>query len=202
MLRKLTALCLAALLFTCTHVWGQVTTGTILGSVHDPAGAAVAGATVVITDLSKGTTTQYQTDQAGAYNAPFLIPGTYSVTVSKEGFKRAVTPSVVLDLDQKARVDLTLEIGQVSQTLEVTAAASLVRSESAELGEVVAQRQVQDLPLNGRNFAQLVDLVPGGNFRSAGRESFRVELIQPARYLRFQCPRQSGEHQCMVGGRY
>jgi hypothetical protein len=83
------------------------------------------------------------------------------VTVSKEGFKRAVTPSVVLDVDQKARVDFTLEIGQVSQTLEVTAAASLVRSESAELGEVVAQRQVQDLPLNGRNFAQLVDLVPG-----------------------------------------
>ena len=152
---------IAVSLFSSAVTFGQVTTGTILGSVRDPTGAAMAGAKVTITDIAKGTATQYETDQAGNYNAPFLIPGTYSVTVEKEGFKRAVTPSVILDVDQKARVDFTLEIGQVSQTLEVTAAAPLVKSESAELGEVVAQRQVQDLPLNGRNFAQLVYLVPG-----------------------------------------
>ncbi len=150
-----------ALLVSHNPVRAQVTTGTILGAIHDTSGAAVAGANIQITDLSKGTTTTYQTDQAGEYNAPFLIPGTYSVTITKEGFKRAFSPSVTLDVDQKARVDITLQVGQVSQTLEVTATAPLVRSESAELGEVVGQRQVQDLPLNGRNFAQLVDLVPG-----------------------------------------
>ena len=139
----------------------QVTTGTILGTVHDPSGAAIAGAKVTITEVAKGTSTQYQTDQNGEYNAAFLIPGNYTVSVEKEGFKRAVSSNVVLDVDQKARVDVALEVGQVSQTLEVTAAAPLVRSESAELGEVVGQRQVQDLPLNGRNFAQLVNLVPG-----------------------------------------
>ena len=140
---------------------GQVTTGTILGTIHDASGAAVVTAKVTITDRAKGTTTVYETDQNGDYNAPFLIPGTYSVSVLREGFKRAVSDNVVLDVDQKARVDMSLEIGQVTQTLEVTAIAPLVRSESSELGEVIAQRQVQDLPLNGRNFAQLVDLVPG-----------------------------------------
>ena len=163
MLKKLcgaSALALLSLLFS-TAAWSQVTTGTILGSVRDSSGAAIPAAKVTITDNAKGTTTDYQTDQAGAYNAPFLIPGTYTVAVEKEGFKRAVSANITLDVDQKARVDIALEVGQLSQTLEVTAAAPLVRSESAELGEVVGQRQVQDLPLNGRNFAQLVDLVPG-----------------------------------------
>ncbi len=146
----------------------QVTTGTILGTIHDSSGAAVAGVNVVITESAKGTSTQYVTDQNGEYSAQFLIPGTYSVGASKEGFKRSVSDNVVLDVDQKARVDVTLEIGQVSQTLEVTASAPLVRSESAELGEIVGQRQVQDLPLNGRNFAQLVNLVPGVTPGQAG----------------------------------
>jgi len=121
----------------------------------------MGGVQVTITDTGKGTTTQYETDQAGEYNAPFLIPGTYSVSVTKQGFKRALSDNVIVDVDQKARVDITLQVGQVSQTLEVTAAAPLIRSESAELGEVVAKRQIEALPLNGRNFAQLVDLVPG-----------------------------------------
>jgi Carboxypeptidase regulatory-like domain/TonB-dependent Receptor Plug Domain len=142
-------------------VTGQVTTGTILGSVHDSTGAAVPGAKITITDNSKGTATTYQTDDSGFYNAEFLIPGTYNLSVEKEGFKRAESHNIILDVDQKARVDVTLEIGQVNQTLEVTAAAPLVRSESAELGEVIAEKQVQNLPLNGRNFAQLVTLVPG-----------------------------------------
>ena len=163
MLKKLYGTSVSALLclLLSTAAWSQVTTGTILGNVHDASGAAIPGAKVTITDTAKGTSTQYQTDQTGAYNAPFLIPGTYTVAVEKEGFKRAVSANVILDVDQKARVDMALEVGQLSQTLEVTAAAPLVRSESAELGEVVGQRQVQDLPLNGRDFAQLVDLVPG-----------------------------------------
>ena len=155
-------ICRAAIfIFCCVPTWAQVTTGTILGTVRDQSGAAITGATVTITDLAKGTSSQYQTDQTGDFNVPFLIPGTYSVAVAKEGFKRAIEPNVILDVDQKARVDFTLEVGQVSQTLEVYAAAPLVQSESSELGQVVAQKQVQDLPLNGRNFAQLVDLVPG-----------------------------------------
>jgi hypothetical protein len=147
---------------------GQVTTGTILGTVHDTTGAAVSAATVTITDPGKGTTTTYQTDEAGNYNAPFLIPSTYNIVVQKQGFKRGISNNIVLDVDQKARVDFSLEVGQVSETVEVTAAAPLIRMDSAELGEVVGKTQVQALPLNGRNFAQLVYLVPGVTPGQAG----------------------------------
>ena len=163
MLRRLVATSLFALflLSSTPPAAAQVTSGTILGTIHDPTGAAMPGVQVTITDVGKGTTTQYETDQAGEYSAPFLIPGTYTVSVTKEGFKHSVSDNVILDVDQRARIDITLQVGQVNQTLEVAATAPLVRSESSEMGEVVAKRQVETLPLNGRNFAQLVDLVPG-----------------------------------------
>jgi Carboxypeptidase regulatory-like domain/TonB-dependent Receptor Plug Domain len=140
---------------------GQVTTGTILGTVHDSTGAVVPDANVTITDTGKGTVSTYKTDANGEYNAPFLIPGTYDVAVQKGGFKQDISNNVVLDVDEHARVDFAMQVGQVSDTVEVTSAAPLVRLDSAELGEVVGKTQVQDLPLNGRNFAQLVYLVPG-----------------------------------------
>jgi hypothetical protein len=150
------------LLLACSCIaLGQVTTGTILGTVRDSTGAVVPGATVTITDTGKGTVSTYTTDANGDYNAPFLIPGTYNVVVEKGGFKRAVSNNVVLDVDQHARTDFNMEIGQAAETVEVTSAAPLVRLDSAELGEVVGKTQVQDLPLNGRDFAQLVYLVPG-----------------------------------------
>ncbi len=146
----------------------QVTTGSILGTVRDASGAVVAGATVTITDTGKGTTSVKQTDAEGNYNVPFLIPGTYSIAVEMKGFKRSVSNNVVLDIDQKAQLDFSLETGGASETVEVTSAAPLIRLDSSELGEVVGKRQVQNLPLNGRNFAQLVYLVPGVTTGQAG----------------------------------
>jgi hypothetical protein len=121
----------------------------------------VAGAQVVITEVNRNVSQNYTTDPSGAYNAPFLTPGTYSVAVEHSGFKREVRSGVILQVDQRARIDFTLSVGQVTETVNVTASAPLVRSESAELGEVVEERAVRELPLNGRNFAQLVYLVPG-----------------------------------------
>src|ERR1700677_3031521 len=146
--------------FSCIAL-GQVTTGTILGTVHDSTGAVVAGAEITITDTGKGTVSTYKSDENGEYNAPFLIPGTYNVAAQKTGFKQDVSNNIVLDVDEHARVDFAMQVGQVSDTVEVTSVAPLVRLDSAELGEVVGKTQVQDLPLNGRNFAQLVYLVPG-----------------------------------------
>ncbi len=146
----------------------QVTTGSIQGTVHDASGAVVAGATVTITDTGKGTTSVKQSDGEGNYNVPFLIPGTYTIAVEMKGFKRSVSSNVVLDIDQKAQMDFALEAGGASETVEVTSAAPLIRLDSSELGEVVGKRQVQNLPLNGRNFAQLVYLVPGVTSGQAG----------------------------------
>jgi hypothetical protein len=152
----------------CAAGIAQVTTGSFQGTVRDASGAVVPGATVTITDTAKGTTSVKQTDSAGSYNAPFLIPGTYNISVEMKGFKRSVSNNLVLDIDQKAQVDFSLEAGGSTETVEVTSAAPLIRLDSSELGEVVGKREVQNLPLNGRNFAQLVYLVPGVTSGQAG----------------------------------
>ncbi|MGC4014791.1 MAG: TonB-dependent receptor [Luteolibacter sp.] len=151
---------LACLVLLPSTASAQVTAGTILGSVRDGTGAAVPGATVVVKEVSKGTSVEYQTNEDGAYTAPFLSPGTYTVNVQKAGFKPQATPPFELQVDQRARMDFTLNVGDVTATVEVTAAAPLVKSDSAELGQVITERPIKELPLNGRNFAQLVYLAP------------------------------------------
>src|ERR1700742_4116776 len=145
----------------CSAAIAQVTTGSILGTVRDASGAVVPGATVTVVDTGKGTTIAKQTDTEGNYSVPYLLPGTYNISVEMKGFKRSIQNNVVLDIDQKANVDFALETGGASETVEVTSAPPLIRLDSSELGEVVGKREVQNLPLNGRNFAQLVYLVPG-----------------------------------------
>ena len=150
-----------ALLLTTLGAAGQVTTGSILGTIHDQSGAVVANATVTVTDTGKGTTATAKTNGTGDYAIPFLIPGTYNVVVESPGFKRTVSNNVVLDIDQKARIDLDLSPGGTSETVEVTSTAPLIKTDTSELGDVVSKREVENLPLNGRNFAQLTYLVPG-----------------------------------------
>jgi hypothetical protein len=169
--------CLALLLALAIPAAAQVTTGTILGTVRDSTGAVVPGAQVTITETSKGTSTQYATDETGSYNAPFLAPGTYSVAIEKTGFKKQIRSGIIVQVDQKARIDLTLDVGQVTETVSVTEAAPLVKSDSADLGEVITESAIRELPLNGRNFAQLVYLAPGvtpgqQNENLSGQSSF------------------------------
>ena len=155
-------LAVAALLVCLTGMAAaQVTTGSILGTVRDNSGSAVKGARVTITEVGKSNSTTYTTDDEGAYTAPFLIPGTYNVSVEATGFKKALTNTVVVQIDQKARIDFTLEVGAVTETVEVAASTTLVRTESSEIGVVIEEQSVKELPLNGRNFAQLVYLTPG-----------------------------------------
>jgi outer membrane receptor protein involved in Fe transport len=167
MIVRITAL-IIAMASTSLAGLAQVNTGSIQGTVHDGTGAVVTNATVNITDTGKGTVSTKQTDSNGEYNVPFLIPGTYNISVEMPGFKRSVSSNVVLDIDQKARVDFALEPGGASETIQVNTAPPLIRLDSSELGEVVGKKQVQNLPLNGRNFASLVYLVPGVTAGQAG----------------------------------
>jgi hypothetical protein len=157
----------------------QVTTGSILGTVKDNSGAAVKGAKVTVTDLSRSATTGYTTDDEGTYNAPFLIPGSYSVSVEAQGFKKAITNNVVVQIDQKARIDFNLEVGQIAEVAEITAAVTLVKADSSELGEVIEERAVKELPLNGRNFAQLVYLTPGVTPGQSGENLSGASTFNP-----------------------
>ena len=150
-----------AVVLCVVPVKAQVTTGTILGTVLDNSQAVVSGAQVTIMEAGKGTSQKLTTDETGAYSAPFLIPGTYTVTVEMAGFKKEVRAGVVLQVDQKARIDFVLEVGEVTETVDVVAASPIMKTDSSELGEVIEERAIRELPLNGRNFAQLVYLTPG-----------------------------------------
>jgi hypothetical protein len=148
------------LLLTTSLAFAQ-TSGTIVGTVQDSTGAQIDSANVTVTSLERGTSQTVVTSQGGNYVIPFLPSGTYRVTVEKAGFQRKSSPPTQVDVDQRVRLDFSLNVGTISESIEVTSAASLIRSETAELGEVIGKRSVEALPLNGRNFAQLVYLVPG-----------------------------------------
>src|SRR5690349_12866771 len=161
--------------------FGQATGGTILGTVQDSSGGAIAGAAVVITNSETGLTRSIVSNSIGDYDAPSLPPGIYTVAAEMRGFKKVSLSGVRLDVDQKARVDLRLEVGDVAESVEVRAAVPLVQADSSELGATVNETQVKELPLNGRDFVQLTRLlpgvsrgVPGSNNDGASNEGWRM----------------------------
>src|ERR1700755_221435 len=187
--------------FASTPAIAQVTTGSILGTIHDSTGAVVPNATVTITDVAKGTVSTKQTDASGDYNVSFLIPGTYTVSVEMPGFKRSVSSNVVLDIDQKARVDFDLEAGGATETVQVNTTPALLRLDSSELGDVVGKQQVENLPLNGRNFASLVYLVPGVTTGQAGENLSGSSSFNPRAASNFNAlGSQANVHAWLVDG--
>lgn len=177
--RLVVSLLLALTLIPPATSLAQVTTGTILGTVRDNSQAVVSGAQITVTEEGKGTSQKFATDDTGNYSAPFLIPGTYTVAVEVPGFKKQVRTGVILQVDQKARVDFTLEVGEVTETIDVIAAAPIIKADSSELGEVIEERAVRELPLNGRNFAQLVYLTPGVTTGQVGENLSGASTFNP-----------------------
>ena len=177
---RLLALVLAAViaLYGSSPVAAQVTTGTIVGTVSD-AGGVVPGATVTVREVNKGTTTTYVTDATGNYTASFLVPGTYAVEVNVQGFKKSVREGIILQVNQRARVDVTLEVGRLEETTTVVSEAPLVRTDSSEVGTVIEERAIKELPLNGRNFATLVYLTPGVTPGQAGENLSGASTFNP-----------------------
>src|SRR5262245_16928476 len=144
-----------------TSVSAQTTTGDIIGAVRDSAGAALVGVTVTLTDLNTNATSQTTTDERGEYIFTKLKPGRYSVAAEKQGFQKYVLSGIQLLVGQRIRVDVPLQAGAVKETLEVIGGAVLLESESASLGQVVEEKRIRDLPLNGRNFMQLAHISAG-----------------------------------------
>jgi len=153
---------LSLLLLACAgSAWAQKDTGSIVGTVRDSTGASIPDAKITVTEIDRGTTFVTSSDASGTYVASPLNVGRYKVIVEKQGFKTAVAGPIELDVQQRAAVDVTLEVGEMLQRIEVTAEAPLLETETSELGQVVSNRQVVNLPLNGRNFAQLALLTAG-----------------------------------------
>ena len=146
----------------------QVEQGTIVGYVKDNSGAAVPGARVEITSLDTGISSETKTDESGAYRSIPLRVGRYSVAAEFEGFKRAVQTGITLEVNQQALVELVLEIGAVSEEVTVTAEAPLLQTTDASQGQVIDNKKIVDLPLNGRNYLQLALLSSGTNVPAPG----------------------------------
>src|SRR5215472_16929901 len=136
------------------------TLGEITGEVKDPSGAVAPGASITATNTDTNVARTTVTNAAGVYSFPALVPGPYQVKVEAPGFQPVVRSNIELQVQQTARIDFTLTVGQTTQTVEVSGAAQLLTTEGATVGTVIDEKRIVDLPLNGRDFLQLVALSP------------------------------------------
>ncbi len=150
-----------AIVLAATSLCAQVSTSTISGSVQDASGAAVAGATVVAKNEGTGLTYGSKTTNAGDYSLSALPPGTYSITVTQQGFKTFTSIHNTLTVGAPLVVEAKLQLGAVTDTVQVESSYERIQTSNATLGDVVSRRQVQELPLNGRNPLSLIVLEPG-----------------------------------------
>jgi hypothetical protein len=159
-LAKLVRAVCFVLLLSAASVASAQTYGEITGTITDASGAAIAGAEVLVTNLATNQMRQVTSSDAGAFTAPFLVPGRYRVEAKATGFKIAVAADRLLQVGDVLRVDLALELGAVTESIEVAASAEMLQTSSTATGTVVEQKRIVELPLNGRNYLQLVKLAP------------------------------------------
>src|SRR6202161_2015432 len=165
----------------CLPLPAQTTTGQILGSVTDPTGAGIAGAAVLVTDTQHGTTRAATTGPSGDFAVPDLEPGIYKIRAEAKGYRTVERPNIVIEVAQDLRVDMSLPTGQVTETVVVTDEVPLVDSVSSTLGGTLSNAEINDLPLNGRNYENLLQLrpgvmrYPGGGFSTTSTNGLRAE---------------------------
>jgi hypothetical protein len=160
-------------LVSASILYGQADTGRITGTITDTSEAGVPGARVSVENEGTALRRELTTTDSGNYTAALLPPGKYRVTVQKDGFKAAGQSSIQLNVDQVVRVDFVLQIGEVAETIKVESDVIALDTDSATIGQVVNQRLVVELPLNGRNFTQLLLLGPGA-VQTGGEQSTRA----------------------------
>jgi len=141
-------------------LYGQSTYGAITGTVTDASGAAITDAQVTLTNLGTTEKRVQPSGSVGLFSFPNLIPGQYRIDVEKAGFKHFTRQPITVDVQLSVRIDATLQVGEVSQTIEVTSETPLLQSETSSLGTVVNQREANELPLNGRNIYNLTTITP------------------------------------------
>ena len=168
-------LTLGATFFGVSLLSAQTLDTGILGLVNDPSGAVISAATVTVTQAATGVTKTVATDTTGRYEFRYLLPGEYVVEAKAAGFRTERQSGIVIQIGQLARIDFSMQVGDVVETVNVSTSASLLQTENATLGEVVGTERIVNLPLNGRNFAQLAVLTPG--VRVVEESSVRTRVI-------------------------
>ena len=184
---------LATLFFSPAAV-AQVATGSMVGTIVDASGQIVPGAQVTIRDVNRNTTTPLVTDATGVYTAPFLVPGTYEVSVELQGFKTWTRRGLVLQVNDRLRIDATLEVGTLTESTTVTGEAPLVRTDSSEVGTVIEEMAIRGAAaerpqLRGARLSRARGLRPG----QAGENLSGASTFNPRGGVELQRARQSGQ---------
>ncbi|MBM3734309.1 MAG: hypothetical protein FJW39_00860 [Acidobacteria bacterium] len=167
---------LSLLLLIPASLFAQAVSGTIFGEVRDPSEAAVSGAQVTVRNAATNYNRTASTDAGGGFRFPSLPLGSYTLTVEHTGFGQFVQEGITLQVDQQARVDVVLRVGNVAEKVVVAAEAPLVNTTNAETAEVVERTRIEQLPLNGRNFTQLIQLTTGTNTGAAGDQQSNLVI--------------------------
>lgn len=170
-MRWATSLALLVALSPCGIA--QQINGNIVGTATDPSGSAVPNAVLTVTNADTNVSRAARTDGSGNYSVAFLPAGTYKVTSAAQGFRQKVVENVVLQVGQTVRVDMQLEVGETTQTVEVEASVVSLQTENSTVGTVLDGKKIVDLPLNGRNFVQLAQLIPGAQPGTPGSITVR-----------------------------
>src|SRR5688500_8484403 len=150
-----------ACLFAAPPALAQQETATITGTIRDESGAVVPRAVIIVTNVLTNIPVRTEADDAGSYVVPSLRPGEYSVSAESSGFPKIVRTGITLQIAQVARIDITLQAGRLTETVEVVGATSLLDTQTSSRGLVIDQKKIVDLPLNGRDYNQLALLSPG-----------------------------------------
>src|SRR5712692_2645133 len=172
-----------AILLCSLELAAQQSTARLLGVVNDQTGGVVVGAVVKATNTATGQERSVLTDQTGQYSIALLPIGEYRLAAEASGFKTATISGLVLQVNQEARVDVTLQVGATTETISVEASAPLLSTDSSSVGQVIENKSIVNMPLNGRAFWQLAQLTPGvvftpgGNDITAGGQGIRATRI-------------------------
>src|SRR5271156_6117548 len=170
-----------AVLVLSGPLFAQSSLSQLLGAVTDPSGGVVVGATVEITDVQRGVTRSLTSDGAGEYLAPNLEPGVYRIVVTKSGFKRFERTNLQLEVGTDVRIDVVLQPGDATQTVVVNEEVPLLNTTTSTLGGTLSNQEINDLPLDGRNYENLLQLrpgvvrYPGGGFSTTSTNGLRAE---------------------------
>jgi hypothetical protein len=170
----LLCLSISGVAFLPSFLWAQGPTGSISGIVTDPQQAAVPKASLKATNETNGAVRHSETGKSGAYSLALLPPGTYTIEVQKEGFRTVSLPGIEVRVDAVVRLDVSLELGTVQENLVVTDAAPMIDATTATVGYVVDTRNVEQLPLNERDFLSFALLVPGVQMPADGSQNIQT----------------------------
>ena len=166
----------ALALFMLFPLTAHAQTAQVTGRISDAVDAVVPGAQITLTNQANGFKRETVANSEGVYTIPLLQPGTYEITIRKDGFKPIQQSNIVLNVEQSARLDFTLQAGALTETVTITSAAPVLERETSSIGQVIENKTIVTLPLNGRNYAQLVALMPGATPNQGSRGADGISI--------------------------